>query len=90
LKRLQERLAKLLSRIAPPDFLYCPVKKRSYVQNVRQHISQRVVRTVDVHDYFASTPARRVYWFFHDQMKCVTDVAALITSGSNLTLGAHG
>jgi hypothetical protein len=56
---------KALSRIAPPDFLFCPVKRRSYVANAAQHIQAKEMRTLDVQAYFASTPSTRVYWFFH-------------------------
>ena len=65
LKQVQRRIAKLLSRIVPPTFLYCPVKGRSYVDNARAHSGNHVVRTLDIHAYFPSTPSRRVYWFFH-------------------------
>src|SRR5437764_11867064 len=37
LKLVQRRLARLLCRIAPPDYLFCPVKGRSYVTNAAQH-----------------------------------------------------
>jgi retron-type reverse transcriptase len=78
LKVIQARLARLLGRIAPPDYLFCPVKGRCYVTNAAQHRGQRVVRCLDVRKYFPSTSSRRVYWFFHKVMKCETDVAAMI------------
>lgn len=79
LKRIQKRIAKLLSRIAPPDFLFCPVKGRSYVNNAAQHKGRRTVRCLDVRKYFPNTPARRVHWFFRHVMKCERDVADTLT-----------
>jgi hypothetical protein len=78
---------KALSRIAPPDFLFCPVKRRSYVSNAAQHAGAKEVRTLDVQAYFASTPRVRVYWFFHKIMRCSEDVASIIAQ--LLTVDGH-
>ncbi len=78
LRRVHARVASLLSRIHAPDFLFCPVKRRSYVSNAAQHAGATEVRTLDVRAYFPSTPARRVYWFFHTVMQCPPDVAAVL------------
>jgi hypothetical protein len=78
LKSVQRRIAELLARIMPPDFLFCPVKRRSYIGNAEQHRDSRVVHSLDVKKYFPSTPSRRVYWFFHQVMGCSTDVAAVL------------
>jgi hypothetical protein len=78
LRAIHERIKRLLSRIEPPGFLFCPVKQRSYVNNAAVHSGAREVRTVDVKDYFTSTPRRRAYWFFHSVMDCETDVAAVL------------
>jgi retron-type reverse transcriptase len=75
LKLVQARLARLLSRIAPPDYLFCPVKGRSYVNNAAQHRNNRVVRCLDVRKYFPNTAARRVYWFFRHVLRCEPDIA---------------
>jgi len=58
LKRVQARIAKLLSRIAPPSFLFCPVKRRSYVDNAKKHLGNPIIRTLDIKEYFQSTPKR--------------------------------
>jgi hypothetical protein len=79
LKVVQRRIATLLSRILPPTFLFCPVKRRSYVGNAQQHRDGRVVHSLDVKKYFPSTPSKRVHWFFHKVMLCSTDVAAVLT-----------
>jgi hypothetical protein len=78
LKLVQARIARLLGRIAPPDYLFCPVKGRCYVTNAARHRGQRVVHCLDVRKYFPSTPSRRVFWFFHHVMGCEADIAAVI------------
>ncbi|WP_157790504.1 hypothetical protein [Bradyrhizobium japonicum] len=59
LKRTQAKLARLLTRIDPPNYLYCPVKGRSYISNAAQHLNNRVVRCLDIKKYFPSTPSHR-------------------------------
>ncbi len=79
LKLVQARIARFLGRIAPPDYLFCPVKGRCYVTNAAQHRGQRVVRCLDVRKYFPSTSSRRVFWFFHSVLQCERDIAALLS-----------
>jgi retron-type reverse transcriptase len=78
---------KALSRIAPPDFLFCPVKRRSYVDNAAQHIGAKEIRTLDIKAYFPSTPRHRVYWFFLHVMRCSPDVASILAQ--LLTVNGH-
>jgi hypothetical protein len=46
LRPIHASVKKALSRIDPPDFLFCPVKRRSYVSNAAQHVGAKVVRTL--------------------------------------------
>jgi hypothetical protein len=78
LKLIQARVARFLGRIRPPDYLFCPVKGRSYVSNAAQHRNGRVIRCLDIRKYFPNTPSRRVYWFFQKVMQCEPDVAAVL------------
>ena len=78
LRPIHAFVGKTLSRIEPPDFLFCPVKRRSYVTNAAQHADAKEVRKLDLKAYFPSTPRHRVYWFFHSVMKCSEDVAAVL------------
>lgn len=79
LKRAQAALARVLIRITPPGYLFCPVKKRCYVSNAAQHCGNRVVRCLDIRRYFPNTPSRRVFWFFHKVMKCDRSIAGVLT-----------
>ncbi len=87
LRLIHNSVKKALSRIEPPEFLFCPVKRRSYVSNAKQHLNAKVVRTLDIHAYFPSTPRHRVYWFFHTVMICNTDVASVLAQ--LLTVEGH-
>lgn len=78
LKRAQAKVARLLARVSPPDFLFCPVKRRCYVSNAAAHRGNRVVQCLDIKRFFPSTPQRRVFWFFHKVMKCERDIAGLL------------
>jgi retron-type reverse transcriptase len=78
LKIVQARVARLLSKIDPPDYLFCPVRGRCYVTNAARHRGNRIVRTLDIKKYFPNTPKRRVYWFFLKVMKCNSDVAEIL------------
>ena len=80
LRPVHARASKLLSRIEPPDFLFCPVKQRSYVSNAAYHSDAREIRKLDVQTYFPSTPSHRVYWFFYQIMECSPDVASVLAN----------
>jgi hypothetical protein len=87
LKRIQARIAKMLARIEPPDFLFCPVKGRCYVSNAAQHRGNRVVHCLDIKKFFPNTPRVRVIWFFQTVMQCRGDVAGLL--GDLCTFEGH-
>lgn len=92
LRTIHSIVQKMLSRIEPPDFLFCPVKRRSYVGNAEQHIGAGEIGTLDIKEYFPSTPRRRVFWFFNNIMKCSPDVssvlAEMLTVDGNLATGS--
>lgn len=77
-KEYQKRISALLSRIAPPDYLYSPVKGRSYVNNARHHLGSRAFRMLDIADFFPSCSANNVAWFFSKVMECSPDVTAIL------------
>lgn len=80
LKALQRRIADLLQRVAPAEFLFSPVKGRSYIDNAVAHTGSTEVRLLDVVDYFGPCTAQSVYNFFHKHLRCVPDVAYTLTS----------
>ncbi len=78
LKSVQARIADLLGRIAPPDYLFAPVAGRSYVDNAAHHIGSRSVRLLDIEDFFPSCTINKVIWFFRRRMECSPDVAVIL------------
>ncbi|WP_158277975.1 reverse transcriptase family protein [Caulobacter endophyticus] len=80
LKRLQSRLATILSLIDPPAFLSCPVKGRSYISNARAHLGSKEFVTLDVKSYFPSTTWNRVYWYFNKRLLMPRDTAWTLAS----------
>ncbi len=78
--------------LEPPEFLFCPVKRRSYASNAAQHVGAKELRMIDIKAYFPSTPRQRVIWFFHKVMRCSPDVAVilgqLLTADGHLTTGS--
>jgi len=78
LKQVQSRIANLLMRINPPDWLYSPVKGRSYVDNARPHAGANAVRLLDIEDFFPSCTGNKVIWFFKQRMECSPDVSAIL------------
>jgi retron-type reverse transcriptase len=78
LKSVQSRIANLLQRLAPPDYLFAPVAGRSYVDNAARHLGATSVRLLDIDDFFPSCTANKVIWFFQKRMKCSPDVAAIL------------
>ncbi|MAM40301.1 MAG: hypothetical protein CL949_17770 [Erythrobacter sp.] len=78
LKSVQSRIADLLGRVAPPDYLFAPVEGRSYVDNAARHIGANAVRLLDIEDFFPSCTINKVIWFFRSRMECSSDVAVIL------------
>lgn len=78
LKAVQSRISDLLMRITPPDWLFSPVKGRSYVDNARPHANAASVRLLDIEDFFPSCTGNKVVWFFKERMECSPDVVAIL------------
>ena len=79
LKAVQARIAALLQRLAPPNYLFAPVSGRSYVDNAAAHLGAKAVHLLDIEDFFPSCTANKVIWFFHRRMQTSPDVAAILT-----------
>ena len=78
LKAVQSRIASLLSRITPPDWLFSPVKGRSYVDNAAYHRGSRAIWLLDIADYFPSCTANQIAYFFRSKLECSPDVTAIL------------
>lgn len=79
LKKMQSRIGDLLGRIDPPDWLFSPVKGRSYVDNAAKHKSSKAFKFLDISNYFPNCSANNVAHFFGKKMQCSPDVTAILT-----------
>ncbi|QHQ34519.1 reverse transcriptase family protein [Algicella marina] len=78
LKAMQKRIGDLLGRVKAPEFLFSPVKGRSYVENAAHHKESKAFWLLDVADYFPSCSANNVAHFFHRVLECSRDVTAVL------------
>lgn len=78
LKAIQSRIASLLSRVTPPDWLFSPVKGRSYVDNAACHKGSRAFWLLDIANYFPSCTAHNVAHFFRSTLDCSPDVTSIL------------
>lgn len=78
LKEIQSRIAEILQRITPPDYLFAPVSGRSYVDNAARHVGSDSVRLLDIKDFFPNCMGNKVIWFFTKRMECSIDVATIL------------
>lgn len=92
LKVMQGRVSDLLGRIKAPDFLFSPVRGRSYVENAAHHKDAKAFWLLDVANYFPSCSANNVARFFHRELECSPDVTAILvhlaTWGGSLPQGS--
>jgi hypothetical protein len=78
LKAVQSRIADLLGRITSPEWLFSPVKGRSYVDNAARHKDANAFWLLDIADYFPSCSANNVAHFFRTTLECSPDVTAIL------------
>jgi len=92
LKSIQSRIGDLLGRVIPPDWLFSPVKGRSYVDNAARHKGATAFWLLDIANYFGSCTANNVAHFFRKKLECSPDVTAilvhLITHNQSLPQGS--
>ena len=80
LRRIHERIQKLLRRVVPPTYAHAATKGRSYCSNAIAHKSGVRVATFDIRKFYPSTLKSHIFNFFADQLRCAPDVAALLAS----------
>lgn len=80
LKRIQKRVAFILSCIELPDFVYSPAKGKSCISNAKLHQSNSVLMSLDIKKFFPSTSSQKVCRFFSERMRCSPDVSAILVS----------
>jgi len=80
LRLIHERIQKLLKKVIPPDYAHASIKGKSYSSNAIAHKDAHCIATFDIRKFYPSTSKSHIYNFFHDQLQCAPDVAALLTA----------
>lgn len=78
LRRVHNRILRLLRPVSPPDYAHAAIRGRSYRSNAVVHKNGVRIATFDVRKFYPSTSRSSVYNFFADQLRCAPDVAALL------------
>lgn len=77
LELVHRRIAKLLSRIALPDYLYSQ-RGRSHVENAAQHKGDVPLVKTDIKKFHPSTTREMVVRLFAEDFQCATDIANIL------------
>lgn len=92
LRRIHERIQRLLQPVELPSYVHGAVKGRSYRTNAVAHRLGGRVATFDIRTFFPSTTKAAVRDFFADRFLCAPDVAELLaqltTCGGALATGS--
>lgn len=86
LKQVQRRIKNLLSRISIPSWVFSGRKGVCHVDNGKYHEHSIYFIQSDLHAFYDSCSRERVYRLFKDRFKCSSDVSALLSVLTTLTL----
>lgn len=86
LKRIQRRIADLLSRIEMPPWAFFARKGVCYVDNARYHEGARYLVKSDLSSFYDHCNREHVYRLFKDTMKCSPDIAEALCDLTTYTL----
>lgn len=80
LKAVHRKIGVLLSRIELPPYLHSGRKKHSTLTNAVSHQQATELLKLDIHKFFPSTRAAKVYKAFVDKFEMSPDVAYVMTN----------
>jgi len=87
LKAIQSKIQKILGQVTVPDYVFCGVKGRSYVDNARMHEGKgQYLYKVDLTTFFPSIKRETVYSFFKDELCCAQDIAEILANFTTVDL----
>lgn len=86
LKQVQRRIKNLLSRISIPNWVFSGCKGVCHVDNGKYHEHSVYFIQSDLHAFYDSCSRESVYRLFKDRFKCSSDVSALLSDLTTLTL----
>lgn len=79
LKKIQQRICILLSRIETPEWVKSGKKNESYITNAKEHINQPVMKTMDISHFYDSVNYRLVFHMFKETFCMSDDIAIILT-----------
>lgn len=80
LRRIHERVRKILMRLKPPDYSHAAVKGRSYRSNAQAHKDGARIATFDISKFYQFTSQSRIFSFFAEDMMCAHDIANIFAA----------
>lgn len=80
LRRIHNRINKLLSQISVPDYLNSGVKSRSNVKNAAAHAGANKLLKIDITKYYQSITEEQVRKCFRKTFQCSPEVSNLLAS----------
>lgn len=86
LKQVQRRIKIFLSRISIPNWVFSGCKGVCHVDNGKYHEHSVYFIQSDLHAFYDSCSRERVYRLFKDRFQCSSDVSALLSDLTTLTL----
>lgn len=86
LKQVQRRIKNLLSRISIPNWVFSGCKGVCHVDNGKYHEHSVYFIQSDLHAFYDSCSRESVYRLFKDRFICSSDVSALLSDLTTLTL----
>lgn len=93
LDRIHTRIASLLCRITPPEFMHSGCKGRTHITNAKAHTGSIKVATTDIKSFYASTTKKMVFNLFYSNFSCSPDVsrilAELVTYDGHVPTGSR-
>jgi len=80
LKAIQSRiLARMLKRVMLPEHLLGGVRGKSIADNVRRHLANKYLVTIDIRNFFPSITPQQVYAAWRKTLNCSPRIAHLLT-----------
>lgn len=86
LKQVQRRIKNLLSRLSIPNWVFSGCKGVCHVDNGKYHERSVYFIQSDLRAFYDTCSRERVYRLFKDRFKCSSDVSALLSDLTTLTL----
>jgi hypothetical protein len=78
LEVLHTRIASLLTRIEPPEYIHSGRKGRSHITNALTHLNAEMIFATDIKSFFPSTKRSHIFHFFKRHLMTSRDVAGLM------------